>query len=271
MGANQYDFTNLENLLVFIRERLSNGTWSVHEALGLRLTFVYENGLILNVCADGKISAFNSPSTSSLGAQWSTSDIDGVFKYSDKAEMSDIETVLVDLLGRNGVPALKLPWEEFYESALDELEDDADEEDLEVVDLALREAQKIIEDGISDPLWSSAEITYGENHLPEDCDFNRFEEMVDQLESENWIVIWNECCGTCAGGNIRSQREEPGHGNTPAFVVYGQNADAYFSPDGSVNSYLHYPDEFGKGYEMELAKKYGFKVTDQGDGFFLFN
>jgi hypothetical protein len=270
MSATEYDFTNLENLHVFIEDRVSNGTWSVFEALGLRLTFVYENGLILTVCGDGKISAFNSPNTTALGAGWSTTDINGVFQYSDEAEMSDIETIILDLMDRNGVPALKLPWEEFYESALEELED-ADEEDLEVGDLALREAQKIIEGEITDPMWSSAEITFGDNYLPKDCDFNRFEEMVNQLESENWIVIWNECCGTCAGGSIRSQREVPEYASAPAFVVYGQNADAYFAPDGSVHDYLHYPDEFGKGYEMELAKKYGFKVTDQGDGFFIFN
>jgi hypothetical protein len=271
MSTEEYDFTNIENLNVFVENQLSRGTWSVFAALGMRLTFVYENGLILNICGDGRIMAFDVPSTKSLGSDWTKSEHNGVYLYSGEDELSNIEPVLIEMLSLNGVPALKLPWDDFYESAFDDFDEDADEDDLEVDELVLLEAKKIVDGEISDPLWSSVEMTYGDNYLPNDCDFFRFHEMANQLEEDGWIVIWNECCGSCAGSSIRDQREDPERANSPAFVIYGQNADVYFAPDGSIHDYLHYPDELGKGYEMELAKKYGFKVTDQGDGFFLFN
>ncbi len=271
MSKTEYDFNNVENLYVFIDHQATAGTWSVFAALGLRLTFLYEKGVVLNVCANGKISTFNLPTGTSLGSNWKESKLSGVYEFHESAEFSDIEEILVDFIERYGIPALKLPWEEFYQGAIDEVDEDADEEDLEVGDLALLEAQKLIEGDVSDPLWSSIALDYGDNYLPKDCDFHRFEAMTSDLEDENWIVIWNECCGTCAGGSIRDRRGEPGYAEAPAFVVYGQNADVYFAPDGSIHDYLHYPDELGKGREMELAKEYGFKVTDQGDGFFVFN
>lgn len=107
------------------------------------------------------------------------------------------------------------------------------------------------------------EICEEEENLSENCAYIRFFKMLQTLESEhNWIVLYNECCGTCASGSIREiHKSNPEKLNSSTFVVWEQSASDSFFADGDLEITHYLGENINEITELELAaSKFGFKV-----------
>ena len=240
----------------------------MREALGRRFTVMFNNGLIINFCGNGVISSFNEELKNFKPEEsWIKTNIEGVFNFKTQAKIELIEEIIDENIESFGKPKLILPWDDFFENIIEENEED--DEHFELVS----KVNEILASSSEEADQLPVEITYGEDCLPSKCDYARFEMLVEKLEEENWIVIWDECCGACARSSIEDQKtEEPDKVDSPAFVIYGQSAENYFKSDGSIINYLLLPDERGQEREIEIARELGFNVTKSDtEGFFNLN
>lgn len=269
MTIDKVEKSRLEFLLSFSKTRKQlTGCWTVSEALSYRVAFLFQEGSILTISAEGEVwLEASKPNSTPPGKDWEWGKRRGVFVLSTLS--TDLGDLLVQLIEERGKPKLIVPWED-WERVTEQMTELEDEEQMRVCEKFESDVIKARETA----LWSELEFTYGEDCLPTDCDYVNFEALIEDLEEENWIVIKDECCGTCAAGNIRDAREsEPGMENAPAFVIYGQGADNYFFSDGAIKDFMFAADELGQERELDLARKHGFKVAAHGDheGLFLLN
>lgn len=268
MKTSESERLRLDLLLSFSSLRREvTGCWMVREALSFRVVFLFEDRSILTVSADGQVWLEEKTSDSKSSNYWTWGVRRGVYVPSEPVE--NLSDFVINVIHERGKPKLILPWED-WDRVSDQFTDSEDEDQ---VALCKKFELEIVDFGDNE-IWSECEFTYGEDCLPSDCDYVDFEALVDDLEEENWIVVWDECCGSCASGSIRDAREsEPDKAESPAFVIFGQNADNYFYSDGSIHDYMFGSDELGKGREIELAQIHGFKVAQQGEyeGLFLLN
>ena len=240
----------------------------VREALSFRIAFLFKEGSIFTISTSNEVWLETSKSDSRKpDKNWIWGKKRGVFVPSTPHyEALDLVLSMIDELGK---PELILPWED-WDRVSDQF---AEADDEELIEQCKKFEEEIVNFGENE-FWSKCNFALGEDYLPKDCDYVDFEALVEDLEEENWIIVWDECCGTCASGSISDAREsEPEKADSPAFVIYGQNADNYFSSDGSIRGYMFTSDDSGGGRELELAKKHGFKVAKDGDyeGIYLLN
>lgn len=245
----------LELLLSFSTLRREvTGCWMVREALSFRVAMLFADGSILTVSADGQVWLEEKTAEPKVSDFWTWDVRRGVFVPSEPVK--NLIDFVINIIQERGKPKIILPWED-WDRVSDQF---AQSEEEEHAALCKEFEEEVINIGDNE-LWSDCEFTYGEDCLPAGCDYVKFEAFVEDLEEKNWIVVWDECCGTCASGSIQDAREsEPEKVDSPAFVIYGQNADNYFHPDGSITNYMFASDELGKGQEFELAQAHGFKV-----------
>lgn len=261
MNFSSVEMNNLELLLKFSRTRKTlSATWMIRDALSYRVVFIYPDKTLLTVSAENEIwLQAEMESSTKPDDKWITKSQNGEFKLAPRDDTPS--SVLMSEMGQRGKPKLVLPWED-WDQVVDEM-GNSEEED---VGLLIQAFSDQILTGGSDYPWESCEFTYGEDCLPKDCDYSRFESLVKELDERNWIVIWDECCGVCAGGNISDERDsDPSKADSPAFVIYGQNADLYFYPDGSIKNFMFSVDDKGEGLELLLAAKYGFNYVPTED------
>lgn len=269
MNFSPNEIRNLELLLNFNQTRRNlTSAWMLREALSYRVVFIFPDTSLLTISPENEIwLQVGNSSSVKPDERWIPKSPHGEFKLAQTNETP--ASVLKSEIEQRGKPKLVLPWEDW-----DQVEDQMRQSEEEGIDLLIESFYNQILNGGSDCPWESCEFTYGEDCLPKDCDYARFESMVSDLEEENWIVIWDECCGVCAGGNISSEREsDPSKADSPSFVIYGQNAELYFYPDGSIKNYMFSVDDKGEGLELELAAKYGFTYAAAGthEGIYLLN
>ena len=260
MMVSKKEKQRLDLLLSFseLRQEIVD-CWMVREALSFRVVFIFPDGAILTVSADGQVWLETKTPESVKSDNWSWGIRRGVFAPS--APVQHVSELVISTIQERGKPRLILPWEDWdsVSEKFEESEEEEQEAELEKFE------EDIVNFGESD-LWSDCEFTYGEDCLPEDCDYVDFEALIGDLEDENWIVVWDECCGACASFSINNAREsEPDKAESPSFVIMGQGADNFFYSDGSIHDYMFSSDEFGKGRELELAQKHGFRVTKHGE------
>lgn len=269
MKVSEIEQRRLDLLLSFnsLRRQVMD-CWMVREALSFRIVFLFPDQAILTVSAENEIwFELRNTEARKPGEDW-TLEVPSRLYLPTESEVN-LQDLILRTIQERGKPRLILPWED-WDRVSDRF---ADVDELEQVSQCKNFEQNIITYGDCE-LWSECEFTYGEDCLPDDCDYEKFEAFVEELEQENWIIIWDECCGTCASGSISSAREsEPEKANSPVFVIWGQNADRSFHPDGSIRDYMFASDELSKERELELAQKHGFKVAKQGEykGLFLLN
>lgn len=183
-----------------------------------------------------------------------------------------------DLKATHGSPHLVLPWmgaldlflenrEEYageYEEEIidDELEDDENQEAINAVasfdflaGLDLEDSSSVVHSGL-------LTVEHQESHLPPQAAYFRFFRMLEELEDEDWIVLYNECCGPCASGSLKDIRdEEPDKVNWPSFVVWEQSPENDYQANGEIKV-DHYCDNIESEAPVlrKIAKKYGFQV-----------
>lgn len=175
----------------------------------------------------------------------------------------------------HGAPVLNLPWEDRAGSAADEAEEFLEDEDA---DEQLKESYAFFArfyelDGNLPALPWGACLNTSDALMPEYSSWGRFYRLLSVLEEDKkWIVINGECCGTCAGGSIRSIKEEqPELADAPTLVVYEQNAEGKWGALGWVAHYLYLEKPESLVLEA-LAKELGLRVTWDGEketGFFV--
>lgn len=269
MSLGEKEVTRLNLLLSFsaLRREII-GCWSVAEALSYRVVFLFPDGSLLTVSDLGQTWLEDRKKDfKKQRNDWSWDKKRGV--YVPSKPVKDLGELIVSTVKERGKPRLILPWQDWEQLQDNFLESDEDEQLAE----CRKFEEQIVNYGATD-LWSDCEFTYGEDCLPADCDYVDFEAFVDDLIDENWIVVWDECCGACAAGSIKETREsEPEKAESPAFVIYGQNADSYFGPDGSVRNYMFLQDEKGEGRELELAQLHGFRIAkdEKNPGIYYLN
>lgn len=92
-----------------------------------------------------------------------------------------------------------------------------------------------------------ASVYMGDSELPPAsplANFYRFMEAMTQ--KKDWVIVWDECCGTCFGGTYNMLRESQGlPEGAPALALFGQNAQYSWRPDATLNYefYLRSQDE----------------------------
>jgi hypothetical protein len=268
MKISNKEEQRLELLLSFntLRREVTS-CWMVREALSFRVAMLFADGSILTVSSDGQIWLEEKTAEPKVSDTWAWGVRRGVYVPSEPVK--NVRDFVITIMQERGKPKIILPWGD-WDSVSDKF---SQSEEEEYADLCKKFEEEVINFEDSD-LWSDCEFTYGEDCLPTDCDYVNFEAFVEELEEKNWIVVWDECCGPCASGSIRASREsEPEKAESPAFVIFGQTADNYFSPDGSITNYICTQDELGKGQEIELAQVHGFRVgrVEGYEDFFLLN
>jgi len=269
MRISESERLRLDLLLSFSSLRREvTGCWMVREALSFRVVFLFPDRTILTVSTENEIwLELRHSEAKKPGQEW-TLEVQSRLYVPIESD-THLQDLIVRTIKERGKPKLVLPWEDWDRVS----SQFADLEEVEQINQFKDFEQKIVDHGDCE-LWSGCDFTYGEDCLPDHCDYEKFEAFIEELEQENWIIIWDECCGMCASGNISDAREsEPEKANSPAFVIWGQNADRSFHPDGSIRDYMFSSDEDGSGRELELAQKHGFRVAKQGEyeGLFLLN
>jgi len=254
--------------------------WGSHNSVARRVIAKYSNGLIFSIPIDRSPNLTNliieklngdpqiefekwkSKLSNNNDWKWSW----GSFGW--RIELFDNDTIikiLQELKSIYGEPRIVLPWMSFVEQYLDDPEDFnetfvEDDENLQ----AGAELIASFEDLDSELI----EICEGDENLSENSAYIRFFKMLQTLESEyNWIVLDNECCGSCAGGSIRQiQESNPEKLNSSTFVVWEQSASDSFFADGDLEITHYLGENINEITELELAaSKFGFKVEQDLD------
>jgi hypothetical protein len=249
--------------------------WGSSDAVARRVIAKYSNGLIFTIPIEGspfltnlKIETSNidpqvefekwkSNLANSKDWEWSWSSFGWRI---NKFDNETIIKILQELKSIYGEPRLILPWIRFVEQYLDDPEDF--NENFVEDDKNLQAGAELIasfEDLKSDLI----EICEAEENLSENCAYNRFFEMLQKLENEhNWIVLYNECCGTCASGSISEiHKSNPEKLNSSVFVVWEQSASDSFFADGDLEITHYLGENINEVSELELAASvFGLKV-----------
>lgn len=118
---------------------------------------------------------------------------------------------------------------------------------------------------IVQPSWAGGtpgKMTYcfgGDSWLPSGSGYERFLSMVEQIENmPDWVVVWDECCGTCASSSIKWARDSKGLGpDSHALVLFAQNAQYYWRPDGTIEWMLYGLDETERAVLVSAAESVG--------------
>jgi hypothetical protein len=222
--------------------------WSAEGAVGRRVVARYPQGHILTITVYNELTYANIDNTTSMpilptwlnSADWERNDAGGCYLYIGTSTVVDI---LLDVAAHLATPSIVLPWQglvdvDQFEEVLEEIDED-DEDGPTIIELLRRLddasgnsfSPETPEDALIIP---DVTITSSDDLLPPTCAYNRFMNTLSELEDNKWIVLWNECCGTCASGALRDiQENDPERADAPVFVLYGQNAADNFNPDGT--------------------------------------
>jgi mRNA-degrading endonuclease HigB of HigAB toxin-antitoxin module len=226
---------------------------SIEKALSKRITFVFDDEIIMNISGNGRLIAFVKKTESHFfQSHWNyLTDVE-TWEFTKPINENNINKLMTQFALDLGTPEVYLPWREYFDS-LSELFDD-DPEMIENGEL-FEEVQKILRK-------TQISFVKGTDFLPPKSDFARFMKVMNQLEQENWLILWDECCWTCAKSNIESQQSL----DDPYFIIYGQNSDDFFTPEGALRGIMFKPHAYGKNREVELALDYGFEVRKDSNG-----
>jgi hypothetical protein len=194
---------------------------------------------------------------------------------------------MVDILAKHFGPAkMYLPWGRVLESQLaveDDFEEflsitglDGDPDDEE--DRVLLERSKKVYNFLQQLYNDDLKLNYlnvpfelldGCDLMPDYSAVGRFNKFLGELDDEhNWIIIYDECCGTCSSSSVEFAKKEKGKEDSPVFITWAQNAESAWREDGSIE-HMHYADESDIPVIEEVAEKYGLSVrkdepTDTG-------
>ena len=266
--------TSLEALDAFSAS-FTDDPWLL-DNLAWRVTVSFENGTLFTVTNEGEcvVSDVNgkkleSPQLDSLDCEWSwNSSVAGWVAEPSFAD--DIEAVVAaaqDLVNELGDPTLVLPWQNFADNVIEELEVDEDSEIDEDTFLVF-----LLNELNSEPEMEfegyKVKFTHDMDYLSESCAVKRYLRLEEELtQKQNWIVL-SECCSTCVGGALDQKfKETPEATNWPQLILWTQNAGYWSSPAGmfryeySVNDLSDDQIEFF----VNKAQDYGFDSTKSGD------
>ena len=226
---------------------------SIEKALSKRLVFDFDNRIVMNISGSGRLTAFLKNGDGSFFQKgWKYDSNVETWEFEKAIDEANIGGIFDEFIEVLGTPQIHLPWREYFETLSETAEDDPEMiEDLELFELV----QETLDE-------AGASFVNGSEFLPPRSDFTRFLGLVNQLETENWLIVWDECCWTCAKSNIESQQSL----DDPYFIIYGQNADDFFTPEGELRGIMFKPHTRGKNREVELARENGFGVRIDSDG-----
>ena len=266
--------TSLEALDAFSAS-LTDDPWLL-DNLAWRVTVSFENGTLFTVTNEGEcvVSDVNGkqpelPQLDSLDCEWSwDNSVAGWVAEPSFAE--DIDAVVAaarDLVNELGDPTLVLPWQNFADNVIEEMEVDEDseiDEDTFLVFLlnALNsESEMEFED-------YKVKFTHDMDFLSDSCAVKRYLKLEEELtQKHNWIVL-SECCSTCVGGALEHKfKENPEAVSWPQLILWTQNAGYWSSPAGIFRYEYSVSDLSDDQIEffVNKAQDYGFVATKSGD------
>jgi hypothetical protein len=245
--------------------------WAVNEALGRRIVIEFSDKSVMSIGGDGIVTLrLYQQSLSITDPVWKTTRLKDLYT-ANLGRVDELTNLIFYEAKERGKFWIHISWLE----TLEQINEDEDSFDGDLYSLS-NQVGKIVEESIKHDYINGIASMDEESFLHENCDYFNFETLTEELESRNWIVIWNECCGACSGASIREAIEEnPTKANSPSFVIFGQNCENIFHSDGSISNYIFTLDEKGAGLEIVLAEKLGFQVSeltsDYGTGLYTLN
>ena len=168
-----------------------------------------------------------------------------------------------------GTPVILLPWSRLVEDTENSLEVDEDAGEAAEVTKLLLSAFDEYSDQAQPTSSVEVKLIDNDEFMPPQCGFSRFMQMVSELQERGWFIMWDECCGTCAGSTRRSALESGEiTEDTPEFILWSQNAEGVFGPEGAVYDYTTYYSEFSDedfATLQEVAEEYEIDLSYEED------
>jgi hypothetical protein len=246
--------SDAQTLLKFV-QYLSNNVESdsVEKALSKRLSLVFGQQVAFNISGNGRLTCYTTMSDPRFNEnQWKETTTEGMWELRNSVNLDNIDSIIDLYENEFGSMVMYFPAMSHFENLIESIEDDPemiDEPEL------IKEVSSILE-------GKEVHLLSGEQLLPPNSDFLRFSKMVSTLESEGWLGIWDECCWNCAKSVIESEHSV----DDPFFIVYGQNADYVFTPEGEMLSYTFKLHPNGNEREIQLARDNKFEIKIESDG-----
>lgn len=147
-----------------------------------------------------------------------------------------------------------------FDDVLAEIDDEVDD-DAPFVRLFAAAALDAV---VCPAVWGGqpASVYMGDSELPPAsplANFYRFMEAMTQ--KKDWVIVWDECCGTCFGGTYNMLRESQGlPEGAPALALFGQNAQYSWRPDATLNYEFHLRNQDEVETVATEARKVGLRV-----------
>lgn len=282
-------------------------TWSQEAGSACRCVFVFENGWRLTWSGDGNggfpglLQAWHATDTPSDNPPSFLAG--GSFTYSTRVpswrtytpDLQTIHDTINKFVAACGPCVVVLPWDTFLNTELPEellaLLPGAGDFLQEVSALSDDDVQSL--EDLADPLddepslgvvfaglalsavhaptvWSVKPVAtaFGDEYLIPGSPLAKFYAFAQRVEErDDWVVVWNECCGTCSRTSIEWGREHKGlPDDAPALVLFGQNAQFSWRPDSTVDVDLYQEASEHADDLAQMAQSVGLAVTrEEGD------
>lgn len=236
------------------------------------------------------------------GMTWDSSDSTWMM---ENVPSSVLQFILEDAIGLMGEPTVYLPWDGFTENEefetagaffdkvevaggfldmLGGMDDDVLEEmEATLYENAMWDSENEDEkppagmqvllaarmDGVVSA-WGSKPVmlTSCDAFMPPQSQYMKFVAFMEAMdEKPNWIVVWNECCGTCAGSSRRMMADEKKiPEDSPSLVHFGQQSQYAFNRDGSVSYQFYLNSDEQVQEALAVAQSVGLKAAPAQDG-----
>lgn len=261
-----------EALGVALSDEAFSNTWAVDAGSACRAVFTFDSGLRLTWAGDGNGSDPDLLQIWHESDVADACPVQGDFSWNTLTQTwegyADARIVVAavnDAISKYGLPRLVLPWEflaagEWVESLVPLFEQAPDLEstlasaaDISYITEALEEIDAetdgdaafialvaaVIVGGVRVPQeWGSAPavLSAGDKNIPPNSPLARFYRFMNAMEERgDWVIVWDECCRMCFTGTYQMLLANQGlEDGAPALILYGQNAQMYWRPDGTL-------------------------------------
>jgi len=186
--------------------------------------------------------------------------------------------VIVDRMAEDlGEPVMYLPWQSMAENWVMDDDEDYFLEEMSTEPEEMSEAESLAykslftlfkmiatndESIAGENLWA-VKYASGYDLMPNFSAAARFNKFLGALDEDHgWIVIFDECCGSCSRGSIEAEQRDEAKKDAPIFITWGQNAEGAWTTDGSI-SHLHYAEIETIEFLRETASQYGLTLEER--------
>jgi hypothetical protein len=240
--------------------------------LAWRVTVSFENGTLFTLTNENQCvvshragTVIDKPTSNPGDCEWIW---DGAVAgwVAEPSFDTDVEEVINfsnSLIEANGKPTLVLPWQNFADTVIEELELDEDSE-LDEDNYLAYLLNALNSDGDRETEDYAIKFTHDSEYLSNDCAVKRYWLLEEEMnEVHSWLII-SECCATCVGGALTEKyKETPEATDWPKLIVWTQNAGYWSTPAGSWNYEYEINELTDEQIELFASKasEFGFNAS----------